>query len=263
MNVALASKPVSVRPAVQIEQVGKRFGSVQVLDGISIEVAAGEFVALLGPSGCGKTTLLRLLAGLETMTIGTILIGGTSALEARRRQEIGVAFQRPALVPARTALGNVELTLEICRRAEVLSPRRLLQEFGLGQFMQHYPHQLSGGMQQRVNIACALVHHPQLLLLDEPFGALDELTREAMCEWLGGVLAKSRQTVVLVTHSVEEAVTLADRVVVLSPHPGRIHEIITVELERPRVAWVGAEFLEEVSRVRRVLRETVSAEVRS
>ncbi len=263
MSVALVSKPVSIRPAVQIERVGKRFGAVQVLDGISIEVAEGEFVALLGASGCGKTTLLRLLAGLETLTGGTISIGGTSALEARRRQEIGVAFQRPALVPARTALGNVELTLEICRRAEVLSPRRLLQQFGLGQFMHHYPHQLSGGMQQRVNIACALVHHPRLLLLDEPFGALDELTRESMCEWLGGVLAKSRQTAVLVTHSVEEAVTLADRVVVLSPHPGRIHEVITIELERPRVAWVGAEFLDEVARVRRALRETVRGEVPS
>ncbi len=263
MSVTLASKSVGLRPAVQIERVGKRFGSVQVLDGVSLQVAEGEFVALLGPSGCGKTTLLRLLAGLETLTAGTISIGGTSALEARRRQEIGVAFQRPALVPSRTALSNVEMTLEICRRAEVLSPRRLLQEFGLGQFMHHYPHQLSGGMQQRVNIACALVHHPQLLLLDEPFGALDELTRETMCEWLGGVLAKSRQTAVLVTHSVEEAVTLADRVVVLSPHPGRIHEIITIELERPRVAWVGAEFLDEVARVRQALRETVRGEVPS
>jgi NitT/TauT family transport system ATP-binding protein len=263
MSVALASKSVSARAAVEIARVGKHFGSVQVLDGISMEVAEGELVALLGPSGCGKTTLLRLLAGLEIPTEGTISIGGTAPLEARRRQEIGVAFQRPALVPSRTALGNVELTLEICRRAEVLSPPRLLQEFGLGKFMHHYPHQLSGGMQQRVNIACALVHHPQLLLLDEPFGALDELTREAMCEWLAGVLAKSRQTAVLVTHSVEEAVTLADRVVVLSPHPGRIHEVITIGLERPRVAWVGAEFLEEVARVRRALRETVSGEVPS
>ena len=263
MNVALASQSISVRPAVQIERVSKRFGSVQALDGISMEVAEGEFVALLGSSGCGKTTLLRLLAGLETPGGGTISIGGTSALEARRRQEIGVAFQRPALIPSRTALGNVELTLEICRRAEVLSPRRLLQEFGLGKFMLHYPHQLSGGMQQRVNIACALVHHPRLLLLDEPFGALDELTRETMCEWLGGVLAKSRQTAVLVTHSVEEAVTLADRVVVLSPHPGRIHEIITIELERPRVAWAGPDFLDEVARVRRALRGTVRGEVPS
>ena len=261
MGVTLVSKPVGVRPAVQIERLDKRFGSVPVLDGVSLQVAEGEFVALLGPSGCGKTTLLRLLAGLETATAGTVSIGGTSAREARRRQEIGVAFQRPALLPSRTALRNVELTLEICRRPEVLSPRRLLQEFGLGKFLHHYPHQLSGGMQQRVNIACALVHHPQLLLLDEPFGALDELTRETMCEWLGGILAKSRQTALLVTHSVEEAVTLADRVVVLSPHPGRVHDIIPIELERPRVAWVGAEFLETVARVRRALRETLRGEV--
>ncbi len=263
MSVALAPRPVSVRPAVQIERVSKRFGAVQALDGVSMEVAEGEFVALLGSSGCGKTTLLRLLAGLETPTTGTVSIDGASAREARRRQGIGVAFQRPALIPSRTALGNVELTLEICRRPEVLSPRRLLQEFGLGKFMGHYPHQLSGGMQQRVNIACALVHHPRLLLLDEPFGALDELTRENMCAWLGGVLARSRQTAVLVTHSVEEAVTLADRVVVLSPHPGRIHEVITVALDRPRAAWEGGGFLDEVARVRQALRETVRGEVPS
>ena len=260
MSVALASRTVGLRPAVQIERVGKRFGSVQVLDDISMEVVEGELVALLGPSGCGKTTLLRLLAGLETPTDGTISIGGTSALEARRRQEIGVAFQRPALVPSRTALHNVELTLEVCRRPEVLSPQRLLQDFGLGKFTHHYPHELSGGMQQRVNIACALVHHPRLLLLDEPFGALDELTRETMCDWLAGVLARSRQTAVLVTHSVEEAVTLADRVVVLSPHPGRVHEVIPIQLERPRVAWVGPDFLGEVARVRRSLREVAGRE---
>ena len=261
MTVAQAPKSISVRPDVQIERVSKRFGAVQVLDNISLEVPEAKLVALLGPSGCGKTTLLRLLAGLETPTTGTISIAGTPVREARRRQEIGVAFQRPALVPSRTALANVELTLEICRRPEVLSPPRLLKEFGLGQFMHHYPHQLSGGMQQRVNIACALVHHPRLLLLDEPFGALDELTRETMCDWLSGVLAKSRQTALLVTHSVEEAVTLADHVVVLSPHPGRVHEIITIRLDRPRVAWVGADFLNEVARVRRALREVVRREV--
>ena len=262
MSVALVSNPVGGRAAVRIEALSKRFGSVPVLDAVSLDVAEGECVALLGASGCGKTTLLRLLAGLEAASGGTVSIAGTSAREARRRQEIGVAFQRPALVPSRTALRNVELTLEICRRSAVLSPARLLQEFGLGRFLHHFPHQLSGGMQQRVNIAGALVHHPQLLLRDEPFGALDELTRETMCEWLGGILARSRQTAVLVTHSVEEAVTLADRVVVLSAHPGRVREIIPVALERPRVAWAGAEFLEEVARVRRALRATLRGEGR-
>jgi NitT/TauT family transport system ATP-binding protein len=239
--------------AVHLSNVAKRFGSTVALTGVDLSIADGEFVALIGPSGCGKTTLLRLLAGLEQPDEGTVAIGDTSAREARIRQEIGIAFQRAALVPSRTALDNVRLTLEICTRPEVLSPERLLRAFGLGDFMQYYPHQLSGGMQQRVNIACAMVHHPQLLLLDEPFGALDELTREALWDWLAGVLAADRQTAVLVTHNVEEAVTLADRVVVLSPRPGRIDRILTIDLPRPRLERLGAPYLAEVRRIREAL----------
>lgn len=249
---------VDSKVAVRVEGVGKRFGSRPVLCDINLEVADGESIALLGPSGCGKTTLLRVLAGLEPISEGAVAIGGTSAAQARRRQEIGVAFQRPALIPSRTSLQNVELTLEICRRDRAFDPRKVLQDFGLGDFMGHYPHQLSGGMQQRVNIACALVHHPRLLLLDEPFGALDELTREAMWDWLSNILAVSLQTAVLVTHSVEEAVALSDRIVLMSPRPGRIHHVLEVRLARPRPARWEEAFLHETARIRRALYEAVN-----
>lgn len=255
-TTATAEGPVTAtapKVAVQVTHVGKHFGTRAALAGITLEVADGERVALLGPSGCGKTTLLRVLAGLEPISEGSVLIAGTSPAEARTRQEIGVAFQRPALIPSRTAIQNVEMTLEVCRRPRALDPRRLLQDFGLGDYLHHYPHQLSGGMQQRVNIACALVHHPRLLLLDEPFGALDELSRETMWDWLSGILAVSRQTAVLVTHCVEEAVALSDRIAVMSARPGRIREVLQVALPRPRPARWEESFLHETSRIRRAL----------
>jgi NitT/TauT family transport system ATP-binding protein len=241
------------RNAIRIQGLSKTFGAVTVLDGICLDLAEGEFLTLLGPSGCGKTTLLRILAGLETAREGTVAIDGAPVSEARRNQEIGIAFQRPALLPSRTALRNVALTLEVCGRAGVFDPERLLREFGLGDFLHHYPHQLSGGMQQRVNIAAAIVHHPRLLLLDEPFGALDELTREALWSWLARLLAVTRQTAILVTHSVEEAVTLSDHVAVLSARPGRIHSILGIDLPRPRTGRLDEAFAREVVRVRRAL----------
>jgi len=170
--------------AISFSGVGKRFRETQVLQDVTLLVGEGEFISLIGPSGCGKTTLLRLIAGLETTSDGEVCVFGASPSQASRRHEIGVAFQRPALLPSRTALGNVELTLEITGKEKSLDPRQLLADFGLGDFMQHYPHQLSGGMQQRVNIACAMVHNPRILLMDEPFGALDELTRESLGDWL-------------------------------------------------------------------------------
>lgn len=241
--------------AIELDAVGKRFGTgVVALEDISLVVEPGEFVSLIGPSGCGKTTLLRLIAGLESASGGTVRVRGHTPEAACREHEIGVAFQRPALVPSRTARANIALTLEITGGESALDPDQLLAEFGLAEFSQRYPHELSGGMQQRVNIACALVHRPAVLLLDEPFGALDEMTREAMASWLAGVLAQSRQTVILVTHSVVEAVTLSDRIVVLSPRPGRVAAVLENPLPRPRDNPLEAAFVREESRVRKALR---------
>lgn len=245
--------------AIDFVGVSKRFGQVTALDNVSLSVKAGEFVSLIGPSGCGKTTMLRMVAGLEAATGGSVKVNGDSPAAACRKHQVGVAFQRPALVASRTALNNVKLTLEITGGQNSLPPDQLLRDFGLGDFLHHYPHQLSGGMQQRVNIAAALVHNPPILLMDEPFGALDELTREAMAEWLGGVLATSPKTVLFVTHSVEEATILSDRVVVLSPRPGRIAEILTINLPKARTKAVRThvDFLQEVARVREALYQAI------
>ncbi|MBC2607919.1 ATP-binding cassette domain-containing protein [Pelagicoccus albus] len=214
---------------VIIDSVTKKFGEQFVaLQDISLTIDEGEFVAIIGPSGCGKTTLLRLVADLEKPTEGEITIEGHAPKEARRQHEIGLAFQRPALIDSRTALKNVEFTLEVAGLEGALDPKALLDSFGLGDFYNYYPHQLSGGMQQRVNIACACVHNPRLLLLDEPFGALDEMTRERMILWMRDIHLANPRTTLLITHSIEEAVLLADRIVVLSAKPGRISEIISI-----------------------------------
>ena len=244
---------------IEFTNVDKRFGLVEALENVSLTVRDGEFVSLIGPSGCGKTTMLRIAAGLEFPSGGTVLVNGDTPRNACSQHQIGVAFQRPALLASRTALSNVRMTLEITGSAGALSPNELLTDFGLGEFHHHYPHQLSGGMQQRVNIAAALVHNPPILLLDEPFGALDELTRESMGEWLGGVLTRSAKIGVFVTHSVEEATILSDRVVVLSARPGRIAETINIELPRPRSRAFRTDenFLREVARVRSSLYRAV------
>lgn len=220
--------------AIALRDLSKSFGRVEALREINLTISEGEFIALIGPSGCGKTTILRHVLGLEAPTSGTVTLGGRLPDQARRARDLGYVFQKAALVPSITALENVKLTLRIARPENALNPEKLLEDFGLGAFRNHHPHKLSGGMQQRVNIACALVHNPHYLLMDEPFGALDEMTKESMAEWLGDVLLANPKTVILVTHSIEEAVMLADRVVILRPRPGMIETIVPVDLPRPR-----------------------------
>jgi NitT/TauT family transport system ATP-binding protein len=249
--------------AIEVVGVSKRFGPTHILADVHLEVQDGEFVSLVGPSGCGKTTLLRIIAGLETPSCGTVLVDGDQPSSACRLHRIGVAFQTPALVPSLTALENVRLTLDIIGNSGCcLDPRALLERFGLGEFMYHYPHQLSGGMKQRVNIACAMVHQPAVLLLDEPFGALDEITRELMGEWLADVLGASRQTVVFVTHDVEEATLLSDRVMVMSPRPGRIDDELDIGLPKPRTRRLrtGDEFVHLVLKARGALNRVIGGE---
>lgn len=219
---------------IAFQNLSKSFGKVEALREITLTIDEGEFIALIGPSGCGKTTLLRHALGLEVPTSGQVSLGGALPEEARRACNLGYVFQKAALVPSITALQNVQMTLDITRVQHGLEPEKLLQDFGLGQFKHHHPHKLSGGMQQRVNLACAMVHNPHYLLMDEPFGALDEMTKETMAEWLGDVLLKNPKTVILVTHSIEEAVMLADRIVILRARPGEIDSIVPVDLPRPR-----------------------------
>jgi NitT/TauT family transport system ATP-binding protein len=208
---------------------------VPALADVSLDVAPGEFVTIVGPSGCGKTTLLRIMAGLLRPSSGTVHLLGRPITGPSR--SVGVVFQDPVLLPWRTVLDNVMLPVQVLRlerqryRARALD---LLGLVGLTGFEGKYPHELSGGMRQRVSLARALVHDPALLLMDEPFGALDAMTREAMNLELQRIWQESGKTVAFITHSIAEAVFLADRVVVMSPRPGRIADVVTVELGRPR-----------------------------
>lgn len=210
-------------------------GPVLALDDVTLSVNDGEFVAVLGPSGCGKSTLLRLVAGLIRPTSGEIRIHG--GLVEKPRTDVGIAFQKPVLLPWRTVLGNVLLQVEM-RGIPVSSVRsralELLESVGLGGFTEHMPRELSGGMSQRVSIVRALVHDPPLLLMDEPFGALDALTREQMRVDLEQLWLNARKTVLFITHSIDEAILLADRVIVLTARPGRVGRIVEVTLQRPR-----------------------------
>jgi NitT/TauT family transport system ATP-binding protein len=224
-------------PAVEVRAVEKVFetrgGLVHALEGIDLTVAAGEFVSLIGPSGCGKSTLMRLIADLDEPSQGAITVFGKTPTQARLDQEYGIAFQQAGLLPWRTVAANVALPLELHgvasadRKAKV---EQLLDMVGLADFADRYPDQLSGGMQQRVAIARSLAEQPRLLLMDEPFGALDEMTREKMQSDLVRISAETGAAVVFVTHSIPEAVFLSDRVVVMSPRPGRIREIVPMRL---------------------------------
>ena len=222
--------------AVLLSEVQKRFGdgdhAVHALDGIDLELAAGEFVSLIGPSGCGKSTLLRVVADLEQPTAGSVLVGEKTPHRARRDQDYGIAFQQAGLLEWRSVVENVELPLHVHgvdkakRRARATE---LLKLVGLAEFAGSRPSELSGGMQQRVAIARALAPSPRLLLMDEPFGALDEMTRERMQAELLRIARETAAAVLFVTHSIPEAVVLSDRVVVMSPRPGRITDVVTGE----------------------------------
>jgi NitT/TauT family transport system ATP-binding protein len=225
--------------SIEIEGLAKVFrrGEIETnaLAGIDLEVASGEFLAVVGPSGCGKSTLLRLIAGLIPPSAGRITIAGRAVAGPETR--LGIVFQKPVLLEWRTVLGNVLLQAEMRRLdagAHLERARRLLAAVGLADFEDRYPHELSGGMQQRAAIVRALLHDPPLLLMDEPFGALDALTREQMRIDLEELWLSAEKTVVFITHSIDEAVLLADRVMVRSPRPGQIERIIDVDLPRPR-----------------------------
>jgi NitT/TauT family transport system ATP-binding protein len=209
--------------------------AIQALDGIDLAVAPGEFIALLGPSGCGKTTLLKIMAGLVHGWTGQVSLNGQPVTQPSLA--VGVVFQEPTLLPWRTVLQNILLPAELVALDMPSSTERaieLMKTVGLAGFEHKYPKELSGGMRQRAGICRALLRDPQVLLMDEPFGALDAMTRETMNVELQRIWWGSRKTVVFVTHSIPEAVFLADRVVVMSARPGRIAEIVPVDLPRPR-----------------------------
>lgn len=234
-----AERSPAGRPAIRIEGVSKAFragaGRVHALEAVDLTVADGEFLAIVGPSGCGKSTLMRIVAGLIPASAGTVHIGDT--LVERPYTDLGIVFQAPTLLDWRTVLGNVMLQFElrgIDPKPYQQRARALLTSVGLGEFAEHYPRELSGGMRQRAAIIRALVHDPSLLLMDEPFGALDALTREQMRIDLEDLWLSSRKTVIFITHSIDEAVLLADRVIVMSPRPGRIDRVIEIDLQRPR-----------------------------
>ena len=231
---------------------------VHALAGIDLAIKPGEFVSLIGPSGCGKTTLLRVIADLEHITSGSVLVNGVSPHEARLARAYGYVFQAPALFPWRTVLGNVKLPLQIQGRSSAeceTIARQHIERVGLAGFESKYPWQLSGGMQQRASIARALSFEPRILMMDEPFGALDEITRDRLNEQLQQLWQRERRTVVFVTHSIAEAVYLSTRIVVMSPRPGRIVRIIesTLPDERHLGLRDSPEFVELAHAVREAL----------
>ena len=228
-------------PAVRLDHVSMDFtvpgGTMTVLADIQLAIAPGEFVSLIGPSGCGKSTLLRIVGDLISPTTGEVEVNAKPAHQARLKREYGIVFQAPVLFDWRTVEANVRLPLELlgvdkAERDERV--RQMLELVELGGFTRHYPRQLSGGMQQRVAIARALALQPALLLMDEPFGALDEMTRERLNSEVLRIWAQTGTTVIFVTHSIPEAVFLSSRVVVMSPRPGRISAIVPTDLAQPR-----------------------------
>ena len=248
---------------VALESVGVTYrtqrGPVEAISDISLDIGEGEFVALLGPTGCGKSTLLRVIGDLQPPTSGSVGVRGQPAYVARHQNQFGFVFQEPALLPWRSALKNVQLPLEVVdypQEKRVDRCLELLGRVGLVNFKDNLPHELSGGMKQRVAIVRALAWDPPILLMDEPFSSLDELTRNQLQDDLLELWAHDQKTIVFVTHNISEAVYLADRIVVMSAHPGRINCILQNDLPRPRVPEMRQDrvFLENVVQAQEALR---------
>ena len=246
-------------PEIELEQVSMRYrtdsAEVVALQQVSLRIGKGEFVSLLGPSGCGKTTLLRLMADLLQPSGGTVTVAGMTAKEARLARKYGIVFQNPVLYDWRKVKPNITMPLELMGVKKAERDRKameLLELVGLEKFKDKYPWQLSGGMQQRVAIARALAMEPEILLMDEPFSALDEFSRERLNEDLLAIWSQVRNTVVFVTHSIPEAVFLSDRVFVLSPRPGRLSAVVEIPLPRPRTKEMrnSPDFFQLIARIR-------------
>jgi len=249
---------------LSLNGLSKRFGDLEVLREINVEIGSGGFISLVGPSGCGKTTLLRIVAGLEPTTSGAVLLDGRTV--AAPGGDRGFVFQSDNLLPWRTVFDNAIIGPEIAGRAgaaEKARIRDLLRLVGLKGFENYFPRQLSGGMRQRVNLARALAIDPDILLMDEPFSALDAQTREIMQTELMRIWEEGRKTVLFVTHQIDEAVFLSDRVLVLGRRPGRVREAIDIALPRPRALAIkrAQEFVAYVDRIWRLIEDDVRASV--
>ncbi len=259
---AVAQEPLPASSSIAIEGVTKVFGSsagdITALAEINFEIAPREFVSIVGPSGCGKSTLLRCIGGLIAVSGGSIRIAGELVTGPDPR--IGYVFQKPVLLPWRTVKNNVLLPFEVSGRptdADNVKADQVIEMVGLADYLHNRPEELSGGMQQRVSVARALVTEPSILLMDEPFGALDAQTRDTMNGELLRIWSESRTTVVFVTHDIGEAVFLSDRIMVMSARPGRVHDVIDVDIERPRT-FANIEADERFWALRRRIREELS-----
>jgi NitT/TauT family transport system ATP-binding protein len=251
-------------PKLVSSHLGKRFGTLDVLRGIDLEVAEGEFISIVGPSGCGKTTFLRIVAGLEQATTGTIALDGR--VVTGPGSDRGFVFQNDSLLPWRSVLSNAMIGPEVNGKTDEAARARtmeLLRLVGLAGFEKYYPRQLSGGMRQRVNLARALAVDPKILLMDEPFSALDAQTREIMQTELLRIWEQGRKTALFVTHQIDEAVYLSDRILVFARRPGRIQEIVPIDLPRPRPLSIKRtpEFIALVDHIWGLIEEDVRASV--
>jgi NitT/TauT family transport system ATP-binding protein len=248
-----AAEKIRIEGATKIYET--KTGPVHALENFSVEVNTGELVTILGPSGCGKTTLLWAMSGLHALTRGTILLDGTP-VTGPRPHEVGMIFQDANLLPWRNLRQNIEFPFEIKRRpVDVARIESLLHETGLADFQKAYPRELSGGMQQRASIVRALAQDPSVMLMDEPFGALDAFTRDEMNLLLLRLWAESGKTIAFVTHNIGEAIFLADRVVVMTPRPGRLARVYAIELPRPRTIDMTfePEFIELIQEIKRTV----------